>query len=431
MWSSQKIHLTLKEIILVVTIFIVVNGTYSFFQKQVKVNGGKGWDGIFYYELAEQMSRNQRPTVELPFAYRIGTPYLAYHADRNDLLTGFLITNLEANLLIVLLLAVWLSFQIKNWRIRILLNLVFQTTWAGPVRSIWFYQTSVDSWVIVFLLVFLILMEVQEDLGKASLITGFISFIGIFFREIIFLIPTAFLFKGVRWLNIRGSILEKFWIRTFPLLAATLGWLILTQWVSPLRHIAGYEGAHPFLNGFWVTLKNNTPDRWFLGWLGAFGPLTIIILLKPKPALLFLKDRPLVLVVLFCVAFLSIVGGHDFERFLMWLSPIFYLLLGITIESGLRFLKIGWLLGLLVGLQVLSQRLFWTIPAQVSYGPLPHLPLILLTPFGPYTNYLDITSWYAQKEVHWIKTAEYAVVGLFLTCTYFHYEKNGKEPKIV
>lgn len=64
------------ELICVSIIFLTVTFLSSAFQKPVTVNDGKGWDGVEYYQMAEQYMHNQRIQAPGPWCYRVGTPFL-------------------------------------------------------------------------------------------------------------------------------------------------------------------------------------------------------------------------------------------------------------------------------------------------------------------------------------------------------------------
>ena len=95
------------------------------------------------------------------------------------------------------------------------------------------------------------------------------------------------------------------------------------------------------------------------------------------------------LVYLFGVAVLGWIGGSDTERFLFWAMPVVYLLIGKSIEDHLQLLKSFPLIVILVLSQLISQRLFWSIP---EYPNDFSTPIPILTVLTSRAQYLDLWS---------------------------------------
>lgn len=58
------------ELLIVLAMFTIVNVSSAAFQAQTGINDGKGFDGAFYYTVAQQLTSGQALTSEAPFVYR-------------------------------------------------------------------------------------------------------------------------------------------------------------------------------------------------------------------------------------------------------------------------------------------------------------------------------------------------------------------------
>src|SRR3954463_3475474 len=124
--------------------------------------------------MALQMQHGQMPFAEAPYNFRIGTPFLASLLP-GDLLGSFRIVNIIANLLSVLLLMLWLRLYLSDWKIRVLLCVLFITQWHAPVRYVYFNPSYTDPWLFVVLLTGLIMIHhVQQKLtgGRVFALTA-------------------------------------------------------------------------------------------------------------------------------------------------------------------------------------------------------------------------------------------------------------------
>src|SRR5215471_15199780 len=107
------------ELAIVLAMFVLVNIVSAFSQVQIGVNDGKGWDGAWYVTVAQEISSGKPLVAEAPFVYRVGTPFLAALVDKDNLILGFKVVNLAANVTLTVLLMLWLRLFVRDWRVRL------------------------------------------------------------------------------------------------------------------------------------------------------------------------------------------------------------------------------------------------------------------------------------------------------------------------
>lgn len=406
------------EIFLVLGVFLSINLVSSWAQREIGVNNGIGYDGIVYYQMANDFHDHITPSQEPPFVFRVGLPLLACWLDSADIKRGFFLANLLANFVIVVLLFFWLGIWIQDWKLRLLLNILFQANWIGPVRFVWFYPTLTDNWAVAFILAGLLVLSSGFKEAWKSVLLAFLGFVGVFFREVIFVIPIAFLLTG--WKQTPFSI-GRIIFRPIPILTTLAGWWLVHQ--SFLVNIIRKPG-HGFYT-FYHTAETHFwgyPEfhKWLLAWFSAFGPAIGFLLIRPGISFDFLKRHWAIMIVFAELIFLSWLGGSDYERFFCWLSPIVWLLLGLTLESSRDFLKRKWLAVVFLGLQLLSERSFWAIPnfTRTRLCPLSDCK-VLLTLFGDHVDYLDLQSWYEDPAVRMVRMIQYFLVLVVMGITYY------------
>lgn len=430
MWKAlqmtcfNKISRNTLEVLILLTAFLLVNLIGQIFQKPISLNKGRGWDGIVYYSVAEQFLKGQQPRAGAPFVYRIGTPFLVSLFFKEDLLLGFKVVNLIANGVTVFLLLLWLQLNLLTWEVRVILVLLFITQWHGPVRFVYFYPVYVDPWIFVFLLAGLI--GIHKVILKTNLRTlgflGLICWVGVLFREAMMVIPVASLFatnpiqykRGLcaKWSDLRITSLIKIPPPVFlvPVVLAISGFLGVRRIVTQINDYSFLETAL-----YWAYQK---PFLAYLhGWFVTFGPLIFIPLYNWRRVLSYLMDRQFLLVYLVGFAILAWIGGSDTERILYWALPVVYLLMGKSMEEHKELLVSPGLVTVLVGSQLISQRVFWTLPDL----PNPFISsLPILTVPGNKFPYMDLWSYHGERIVEFVSLLQYTFLGVLLL-GWFHY----------
>lgn len=420
------------ELLAVLLVFTVFNVLGGFFQQNIDVNHGLGWDGEEYHHYAQQIARHEPVRGYEPRIGRLGTCFLAAFSGSQDLKTGFLVVNLEANLLIVVLLELWLSFWIWDRKIRILLNVLFQANWLGPVRFVWFYPILTDHWALVWFLLGSMIAVRYRDSWPGIMGVALISFIGSFFRETILILPLAYLFLGAEKETSITSFFKGVPARAFPIFCFVMGRILLSSSVGlvddfPPGNFAGR--THPFdiFEEMRLHLTGLDPWRYLLSWFTAYGVVLFIPLMGLPGSLAFLWKDAFLSVSAATYLVLSTLGGTDWERYFIWFSPWVLLWVGSAMEQGLVILQRGWGVALFVILQILSLRLFWTTPAQNA------LPLAgdihsFLTSWGEPLNYTCLLSFYAPWTLVRARLLQYLVLGTLLWAVE-HYLRQRPGPR--
>jgi hypothetical protein len=155
----------------------------------------------------------------------------------------------------------------------------------------------------------------------------------------------------------------------------------------------------------------------------------ILPFLNPGPCLRFFRDHPVFLVFSLGIVALTLTGGWDFERyFMMWLSPMVYLSIGLTLEQGLPMLKKWWPVFLLIVSQAASQRLFWLIPEQINNVAHVKVPFVFFTPLGRPLDYLDLLSVTESSGTAGIRLAQYLLACLVFFLVHRHFSKTRNVP---
>jgi hypothetical protein len=128
-----------REAALVVALCTMVVIASLAFHPQIAVNGGQGWDGRFYYRIAEEIGTGQPIVTEAPFVYRILVPLAAAILVLNDLMLGFKVVNAVAVAATIMLMVVWLRLYLASWVIRVVVIGLFVIQWTGPLRTFFWY----------------------------------------------------------------------------------------------------------------------------------------------------------------------------------------------------------------------------------------------------------------------------------------------------
>ncbi len=395
------------EACLLALAFVLVNLAGARFQPRITKDGGKGWEGVDYHAMADQMARGVHPvSADAPMVLRVGTPALAALAHRagwdgGDLFTAFRGVNLAANALSLALLVAWLRRFVGDGRVRVALGLSWLLQWDAPTRWLWFYPAHTDPWMWVFLLAGLLALDDYRRApapGRLAALAG-LGAVGVLFREVVAVVPLALLCSGN---PLRRDAAGRWRVHlprpalALPL-AAALGTLFVLRRSGLVRQADDYAFARTALH--WLHAKG--PWIYVHGWLAAFGPGVLALALTGwRPAGAFLARRQDLAVYLVAFAVLGQIGGTDTERILYWTMPVVFVLAGQALEAH-RNVVFGSpaLLTALVVVQFVAARAgFWPIPNYPDAAADPRV-LPLLTPIGPRVPYLDLFAFFADRRV--------------------------------
>jgi len=352
---------------IVVLLFLAVNLISFFSQQRINVNDGKGWDGVEYFEIAKKFSEGKVVSGPAPLVYRLGTPFLASLIDKNDLLNGFFITNLTANLLSLLLTFAYLKIYLKNFYVIIALLLFYLFHWMCNTRFIYFYPSITDPWGLTFLLSGLILIEKyrRDKSNTCILFMCLISFIGVLFREFVIIIPIAFLFvdnpfdkKDLFFINLRNFFFEDK-IKFLPLAAGIAGVLLTRLFTEN----TGTD--YSFLKTVIYFIYNKSLTQYIHAWFFAVGPAVAFLVFFYKVVFRFTFENQYMLILLSGAFVLSFTGGSDTGRLILWFIPLILLFEGKVIEENIQIFRKPFLIICIIVFQIFSMKALITIPQPV------------------------------------------------------------------
>jgi hypothetical protein len=417
--------MTRREFALIAVMFALVSLWSIAFQPQ---NNYAGYDGTFYVTSAQQIAQGQPPTGPLPWIYRMGTPFVAAVMTplTGDLITSFKLFNLVASALTTLLLALYLRRHVGSMSARLIVMFLFLTQWHAPVRFVYFYPTSVDFWLMVFILVALLLSDeirCAEETGageRRALFIGLLSlliFVGILFREIVavFALTALFISNPLRFSH-NPTYLRQIKLPNVnyfvPLLAALGGWLMVNALV-----VINQEGyPYTFTGTVYLWLYDKRLLSYLLAWFVAFGPVLMLVAYNWRRASAWLAGRQDVILFVLALVALAWVGGTDTERFLYWGMPVFYVLLGRAIDDHAAWLRKSPILLLaLIVTQLLSQRFLLSTPDFNALAEPQLTPL--LTVLGTDTSFEHLHTFYSTlrwQDLSFALTVEYLVLAAVL-----------------
>jgi hypothetical protein len=376
-------------------------------QRPISYNGGRGWDGVEYYAMAEQIAAGQPLLARAPQVYRPGVPLVVGLLPGDDIILKYGLVNLLGAGLSVVLFVVWLRPFVGVWWVRALLIALYVTMWHAPARYVFFLPIYVDPWFIVCLLAGLIVVHrLGRERTDGWLIAGLsaLTFTGVLFREAALVLPAALLTRDAlrpRWPRAALDVLP---------LAAGLAALWLAR--SASGPFSPHQN-HPyeFVDVGITWLYEKPFPTYALAWFIAFGPVLVLAIFFARDALRFLGRYPFMATTLGVMAVAGWVGGTDTERLLYWSFPVVYAVIGVVIARNVGVLASVPLVLLFAATQVVAQRLMWILPDY----PNPYKrAFMFLTPFGNEFNHLNLYSWHSPRAVSGLMLAEYLGLALVL-----------------
>lgn len=375
--------------------------------------------------MAEDFRKGESPETRSPWAYRIGVPFLASLAPSKDMMQNFLTVNIIANALISMLLVIWLRLYIVNWKVRMLLILMFLLSWHSMPRRVFYAPVMIDHWDKVWLLAGMIGIHKIKSwrLGPAIALLSLVSAVGVFFRETMMLIPVAVLFASNPIQFIRNDFVFKIksWPRKVfyvPLVFSIAAFISVRLMVTP--EAVNFFPLRDAARGVYEMLLS----QYVLGWFIAYGPILVLVLYNWRNSMKYLMEHQFQLFLLAGVVLLSWIGGVTVYRFSYWAFPILFVLIGKAIEERTQELKSPLFVGILLISQIVSQRVFMLIPDYPSSAP-SRFPIF--TPLGNDVPLLDVIG-IGDVEVCFFALLEYL---LFSACVllYLHYRR-GRYKKL-
>jgi hypothetical protein len=328
-------------------------------------------DSEQYFQLANRFHWHKTIQADVPMVYRILTPWLASFASDSAIDHGipFYIINIASALVITLLMVAWLRSFVGSRAIRLLAIAAFLVEWHAPARFVYFMPMYVDPLFMACLLLSLVWIERTRErpLHAVAPVVAGLAFIGTLDREVMAIVPLVFvLARGTRALRPAGWL----WL-AFPIAASAAAVMLTHAIVTP-------NELHSSLEAPLKMLATKPVYTWVLGWFFTFGPAVIaVIAVNGADTFRWLRDRPDLAFLLVSVGVLGYVGGTDTERILVWAFPVVYAAFGRAVERHRGVLGRPGIAALLVAIQAVSARVFWSVPPTYynpgSFADLPSL----------------------------------------------------------
>ena len=434
------------EIFIISIIFFVICFVYKG-QQRITLNGGKGWDGLTYYSMTEQIQAGANPVVGvMPHIRRLGTPFLVARFSQItgiNILDSALYINLAGALITALLLYFWLKKFFKEFWITCLLCFLFMMTWYAPVRYSFYVPFTTDPWGAVWFVGALLLLNSMRNSYKIKRDRVFMGYlfayslvisIGNLFREsnaILCILP-LFILYPFRKFNISYKTMTVhhgllFIRKTWNLYFVRQNLFLLVPFlfiagsnIFIKKHIAISDlNDYSYLGNILTCFYTKTLPEYILGVLTAFGPLLLLVPLYYSRFKSLLWERQELLVLLMVSLLLGYIGGTDTERILCMSGfPVILILLGISIK-GLFYSPQRWWFYILFIFQTIAMRFFWSLPDyDVKSG---HTPVPFFGLMSSHVKYLYLYSHWSNYIVNTIELIEYLV--LFVLTGYIIHNK--------
>lgn len=421
--TPESVSKILLELLTVAMLFIVVNAASAAYQRPISPivyrQRSLGWDSFAYHRMTDQLSNGQRPQADAPFVYRLGTPWLAALVPGSDPVTGFRVVNLIANILAVILLGVLLRSYIGNWKIRTLLLALYIANWLAPTRFFYFMPVYTDPWDMVFVFAGFLVVSRVKDLSGRALLVAAITFVGVLFRENVLLLPVALIldwYVSSYWMRSTGTESRRSSLLPPPILFLPLAAGLLSYAATHIVASPANDYSYAHAAAFWALQKPLL--GYLLAWIITFGPILGLVVFDWRWALDFLKRHGFFFGYLLGVAVLAWIGGATTERFVLWATPVVFVLLGRAMERHGNLLRSSVLfLAILAVAQILAYRLFWVVPPWPSKAMSPVPVFELLT---NHAQYEDLWSWSLSIRIRSAYVLEYAIFVLGMVAWLHH-----------
>jgi len=406
--SAQEARERTWEVILAFLLFAAVTIVSAIGQSHCTAHEGLGWDGRFYYSVAEQFAEHQKPQSRAPFIFRPAVPYLAARLEPHNIMLGFYIVSVVAAGLITALLIIWFRLFLNKWLVRLLLVALFLLEWHAPARFTFFIPNGPDPWAVAACVAGLICLHriYLRFSWRWLLLLSFICFVGPLIREFVGCLALGALCVSNPAERDQGLRFRWPSLRLWIPLATTMAGIAVCHSIVIDTHFAGYSTLKQ-AGHFWYY----QPLFMYLhSWLIAYGPVLFLPVFFWRRAGRFLWIHQYQLAFLVGIVALSWVGGDDTERYSFWAMPIIYLLCGKIIEQEGSILRSRLLVACLVTTQAFSERLFWFVPQEWG-GDNPSR--VLLTPLRN-VSYLNLYTHFGPGLALGLSLIEYGIVGVII-----------------
>lgn len=415
----DKFDRTLLTAYLVVIVYMAIG---ILLQPQISLNGGKGYDGVYYSEIAEQIADGQVPASKSPFVYRIGTPALVAFFAADISPKEFRSVNFLASVISIALLISFLRLYLNDEKHVLLFAILYIMYWQAPLRLTFFYPVHTDPFAIVFLLASLIAVtkihrgqNIRKNLSLLTLLTVF----GVIFREItiapaLALALSTLFSDGIRFAR------NSFTLERFRYYVPSIAGLIV---FATVVFSVNKTDDSTFFGATLGWLYEKSVARYLHAWFLAFGPVLLLAFFDFSSVRQFFAQNKPLLYYFLLIAFVGWVGGSDTERLLYWSAPVIFVLAGKFLSERSELLTKP-MLAFLAITQLISMRAFLLIPDEPSnYQSV----IPFLTPLTNEFPLFDLWSWHGNVKMNIISFIQYIFLFGIL---FFWLKKNQEESRI-
>jgi hypothetical protein len=400
-------------------LFFALLAIYYVTQDPITFNNGKGFDGVKYVDIVEQLRAGEPIAGPAPFVYRLATPYLVALLPFT-ILTSYFIVNSIFALISGLLLFYWLKETLANAWISFGFVIFLFLHWQASLRFTVFYPADCDPLAIIFVMLGLIVLQkLNKNFSwkKLSLFTVLV-FVGIFQREFILSLAFGMPFLGKcssyknNYININKTLFTRN-IKAF-LIVFCVG--LLGIWFTHLL-VNTVENGYGFLHAIYRWMHQKSVFQLLAGFYYTLGILLIFPFLFYKSALKVFKSHLYLLPIFAIALILSWISGGDTERFILWYCPIYFLIIGhVLVDHKDFFLRKRIVVPIVLSL-LLTLRVFWQIPQFYLDNEGVSYPFFAV--FGT-DNFVNILSTHAKKWVTTVNLLLYLLLSLYFV--YWRFE---------
>jgi hypothetical protein len=259
---------------------------------------------------------------------------------------------------------------------------------------------------------------IRHPTPRAIGVFAVVSSIGAAFREVALISGMAFVLQTILRVDMKGrpSFLPiASWTDTYrsglALLPALCGVVCLV-----LVHLVVWStNSYSFAAAAFDWAYRKSLLTYIHAVFVTYGVLVIVPLFYWKDSFAFLMTYSFMGLFLAIIMVLAWIGGSDTERILYWAMPVVYVLIGRGIERDRAAFR-SWFGLAIVAAQGISQRWFWTLPADPFRFATPSV--VLLTIPSSRLQYLDLFSALGSHKIQALSLVEYlsvsAIVVLWL-----------------
>jgi hypothetical protein len=397
-----------KYILFAIILSVITIAISHLVQPEISYNNGLGWDGVNYYQMAEQITNGEQISTKAPFVSRVGLPNLVAKVYPDNIKSGFLYLNWFFSILNSILLALLLARFINRKWVIYLLVFLYITQWHGYHRFGSFYPVQVDPLAILLILTSLLVLLKRGITLLDIILLSVITLLGTFVREIV-VIPSVLIIAKAYFYYKKSKFTEALevnliqvnkYLLTLPLLIFLIVYAIVALSVEPTN-------SHKFYNAAADMLYTKSLFRFFHSWIVAYGAVIILPALFYRQTIDYLKQHKIMATYLAIIIVFSYVGGADTERIAYWGFPVVFILAAKVLDTiELTKANKNFLYALLL-IQVVSQRLFSIIP---DYPSDCNSTTVLLTPIGNCFPYLNLFPAHSELIPAVIGFAEWGAV---------------------